>query len=197
MLSTTLRQLEYACAIARHGGLTAAAESLHVSQPALSVALAQVERQLGQALFLRRAGGPMVPTAFGRGWLEAAALQLEGIARLMSDAPRTVPLRLAIFEDLAPLLLAPLLAAMAVPLTSRIMGFGELTDALIQGQADLAVTWDLGLPPGIQRTVLARLPPQAVLSVDHPLAGRGSLTLADLAEQPLVLTDQGLSIGHM
>ena len=52
MLSTTLRQLDYACAIARHGGLTAAAEALHVSQPALSVALAQIERQLGQQLFL-------------------------------------------------------------------------------------------------------------------------------------------------
>ena len=39
MLSLTLRQIEYATATARHGGMTAAAAALHVSQPALSVAL--------------------------------------------------------------------------------------------------------------------------------------------------------------
>jgi DNA-binding transcriptional LysR family regulator len=197
MLSTTLRQLEYACAIARHGGLTAAALALHVSQPALSVALAQVERQLGQPLFLRRPGGPLVPTPFGRGWLAAAEAQLDAVAGLMSGAVRSAPLRLAMFEDLAPILLAPLLAETDLPLTPRVMGFEALTDALLQGQADIALTWDLGLPPAIGRLVLIRLPPQAVLAADHPLARRTSLTLSDLAAEPLVLTDQGLSIGHM
>ena len=197
MLSTTLRQLDYACAIARHGGLTAAAEALHVSQPALSVALAQVERQLGQPLFLRRPGGPMVPTPFGRGWLEAAAAQLDGFARLMTGAVRAAPLRLAVFEDLAPVVLAPLLAKTDLPLTARVMGFEALTEALLQGQADVALTWDLGLPPALHRHALARLPLQAVLAADNPLARRDSVTLADLADQPLVLTDQGLSIGHM
>ena len=57
MLSLTLRQIDYATAVARHGGITRAAEALHVSQPALSVALGQVEAAVGQPLFLRRAGG--------------------------------------------------------------------------------------------------------------------------------------------
>ncbi|MCX8510044.1 MAG: LysR family transcriptional regulator, partial [Rhodobacteraceae bacterium] len=58
MLSITLRQLEYAVAVGRAESVTLAAEALHVSQPALSVALAQLEAQLGQPLFLRRPGGP-------------------------------------------------------------------------------------------------------------------------------------------
>ena len=111
MLSVSLRQLEYTCAIARHGGLTAAASALNVSQPALSVALGLVERHLGQPLFLRRPGGPMVPTPFGRSWLQAADLQIDGFERLLSGFLRPSPLKLAVFEDIAPLILAPLLAA--------------------------------------------------------------------------------------
>ena len=198
MLSTTLRQLEYVCAIQRHGGLTAAAAALHVSQPALSVALGQVEARLGKRLFLRRAGGPMVATAFGRGWLEAAEAQLDGVARLFQGTMRVAPLRIALFEDLAPMVLAPLLASGPEPaVAAQVLGFGALTQALRTGQADLALTWDLGLPPDLRRIELASLPPQAVLAAGHPLAGRDCLRLCDLDEQPLVLTDQGQSIEHM
>lgn len=49
MLSVTLRQLEYAVAVARHESVTLAAGALHVSQPTLSVALAQLEGASGQA----------------------------------------------------------------------------------------------------------------------------------------------------
>ncbi len=197
MLSVTLRQLDYACAIARQGGLTAASEALHVSQPALSVALGQIEAQLGQALFLRRPGGPMVPTAFGRAWLAEAERQLAGIAQLMAGRIAAAPLRLAVFEDLAPLVLGPLLARAEVAIAPMILGFEALLRALAEGQADAGLTWDLGLAPQMARREICRLPPRALLAADHRLAGRQSLTLADLAEEPLVLTDQGLSIAHM
>lgn len=197
MLSVTLRQLDYACAIARAGGLTAAAEVLHVSQPALSVALAQIEAQLGRRLFQRRAGGPMVPTPFGRAWLAEAERHLAGLARLMSGQMNPAPLRLAIFEELAPLILAPLLASTDLEITPRIMGFEALTRSLHAGEVDLALTWDLGLPPQTGREVLCRLPPLALMPSDHPLASRTWLCLADLAQEPLALTDQGLSIAHL
>jgi DNA-binding transcriptional LysR family regulator len=202
MLSLTLRQIEYAAAVARHGGVSAAASHLNISQPALSVALAQLETQLGRPLFLRRPGGRMAPTAFGRGWLDAAEVQLAGIARLADpEALASVEIRLAVFEDLAATCLAPLLARVAreeaLRISPRIMGFEALSRALRQGEADLALTWDLGLERDIARQSLLRVPPHAVLCPDHPLAARPSLSLADLAGEPLVLADQGLSIGHM
>ena len=82
MLSITLRQLEYATAVARTESVSLAAEVLHVSQPALSVALSQLEAHLGQPLFLRRPGGPMRPTSFGRGFLESAERILADLTRL-------------------------------------------------------------------------------------------------------------------
>lgn len=199
MLSLTLRQLEYALAVHRAGGLTAAAQSLHVSQPALSVALAQLEGQLGQPLFLRRPGGPLRATGFGVAWLAEAEAHLAGLTALMRG-PRQAPLRLAVFEDLAPALLAPLLAEAAlsrVEVQARPMGFAALAEALQVGSVDAAVSWGLGLPPGLARTELARIVPQAVLAADHPLAQRMNLKLGDLDGQPLVLTDQDLSVAHL
>ena len=200
MLSLTLRQIEYACGVAAHGGMSAAAGALHVSQPALSVALAQLEAHLGQPLFLRRPGGRLMPTSFGQRWLTEAEEALQRLTRLADPARLSgQTLRLAVFEDLAASCLGPLLARTAdsIDLRPSLMGFEELAQALTQGRADLALTWDLGLESGIARQIIARIPPHAVLAAPHPLASCPTLSLQDLVDHPLILTDQGLSISHM
>lgn len=200
MLSVTLRQLEYAVAVAQAGGMTAAAEALNVSQPALSVALRELETQLGKSLFLRRAGGPMTPTAFGRDFLDAAEQQLAAMARLMAgDAAPATPVRLAVFEDLAPVMLGALLTALPddLPVAPQIAGFEAITDGLRRGQIDLALTYDLGLPTAVTKEEIARVKPHAVMNPQHRLALRAGVSLAELADVPLILADQGLSVGHI
>lgn len=202
MLSLTLRQLEYATAVARHGGMTAAAQALHVSQPALSVALAQLEALLQRPLFLRRAGGRLTPTAFGRGWLDLAEAQLTALTRLTDPNAAAEDIRLAVFEDLAASCLAPILTYTAklaphLKITPQVMDFETLSDALHKGKTDLALTWDLGLQSDIARQTLAQIAPHAILSPDHPLTQHPNLSLRQLAQEPLILTNQGLSLGHM
>ncbi|MDO9525191.1 MAG: LysR family transcriptional regulator [Gemmobacter sp.] len=203
MLSITLRQLEYALAVARHGGVTAAADALHVSQPALSVALAQLEQHLGRSVFLRRRGGGMVPTSYGRGFLDQAETHITGLARLLSDqAGPAAPVRLICFEDLAPVLLAPLLVRLAtdcpeIPVTPEVAGFEPLAESIRRGRADLAISWDLGLDAGFVRHELTRVAPHAVLALGHPLTAQATVSLAQLAGQSLILADQGPSLGHI
>jgi DNA-binding transcriptional LysR family regulator len=203
MLSITIRQLEYAVAVARAGGVTLAAERLNTSQPALSVALSTLEAQIGKPLFLRRPGGPIAVTSFGRGFLDEAERILSRLSRLTSDTPASAaPVALGCFEDLAPMILAPLIARSgaarpAIAIAPRICGFEELAADLAQGRIELAVSYDLGFDKSVVRQEIARLRPHALLAAGHPLAARPSLSLADLAGEPLVLTDQGLSIGHM
>ena len=48
MIRVTLRQLEYFVAAARHGGAARAAESLNVSQPSISKAIADLEALWGE-----------------------------------------------------------------------------------------------------------------------------------------------------
>jgi DNA-binding transcriptional LysR family regulator len=59
------RQLEVFRAIMRNGSMTAAAEALHVSQPAVSKILRHFESQLGYTLF-ERLGGRLLPTMEAR-----------------------------------------------------------------------------------------------------------------------------------
>jgi DNA-binding transcriptional LysR family regulator len=178
---------------------------LNVSQPALSVALSQLEAQLGKLLFLRRAGGPIVPTSFGRQFLAEAQSLLEQTRQLVEGEVTALrgPVTLGIFEDLAPLLLAPILAALRsahpeIEISLFVGGFEALSAALHStGRADLAVTYDLGLDRGLVRQELVRLPLQAVVHAGHAFAIRGSATVADVAAEPIVLTNQGLSRSHM
>ena len=57
MFGMDIWPLKYFLAVARVGNLTRAAETLHLSQPALSMRLAELERELGHPLFVRGARG--------------------------------------------------------------------------------------------------------------------------------------------
>lgn len=206
MLYLTLRQLEYVTAIARAGSLSAAAAQLNVSQPSLSVALSQVEARLGQRLFIRRRGTPVTPTAFAESYLAEAEALLARARRL--EDPEAVrralagTLALGVFEDLAPMYLAPLLhllrdALPGVDLRWQVAGFETLARSMAEGRLDLALTYDLGLDAGFARAPLAQVVPHAFVAATDPFAARRSLHLADLAERALILFDEGLSIRHM
>jgi DNA-binding transcriptional LysR family regulator len=205
MLYLTLRHYEYICAVAQHGSLSAAAEALHVSQPALSTALARIEDHLGQVLFVRRRGAPLSLTPLGRDFAKAAqtlvnqAILLEAPG---SSSPAPQSLVIGCFADLAPFVLAPALRGLrqALPeltVTTRSLNFGSLTNGLLQGEIDLAVTYDLGLDAAFDRQIIDSRAPLALLPPDHPLARHRNLTLAQLAKEPLVLSQEGLSIQHM
>ncbi len=116
------------------------------AKSALSVALTRIEHFPGQPLFLRRPGGPMTLTQFGRGWLDAAQAQRGAASRRLSGHGRHAPPAARGVRGSRPPILAPLLAT-GRPITSRISGFDPLNAARTQGRADVAITSDLGLPP--------------------------------------------------
>ena len=66
------RELTYVLAIAKHGNITKAAESLYVGQPTLSKFLMSMEDELGLKLF-RRVGNRYFPTHAGERYMEKAS----------------------------------------------------------------------------------------------------------------------------
>lgn len=82
--SLNLRHLRAIQAIAARGSMSAAADAVSLSQPALTQGIAKLERQLGVALFERRADG-MIPTRAGTIFAERAAA---AIAHLAAASPR-------------------------------------------------------------------------------------------------------------
>ncbi|GAA2685812.1 LysR family transcriptional regulator [Streptomyces lunalinharesii] len=81
----SLRQFEYALAVAEQGSVTAAAELLHVAQPSVSQQIRGLERDLGVELFARTPTG-LVPTVVGRAFLREAEAAVSAARRARATA---------------------------------------------------------------------------------------------------------------
>jgi DNA-binding transcriptional LysR family regulator len=81
----SLRQFEYALAVAEEGSVTAAAELLHVAQPSVSQQIRSLERELGVTLFDRTPTG-LVPTVVGRAFLREAEVAVSAARRARATA---------------------------------------------------------------------------------------------------------------
>ncbi|WP_323782028.1 hydrogen peroxide-inducible genes activator [Thalassovita sp.] len=114
-MNVTLKQLEYFVALTRHRNFGRAAASVHISQPALSVQIRELEAQLGQPLVERKIRDVAL-TPFGRTILEHAERVL-GEMRALREAARwhdglSGQLRLGIIPTVAPYILPAALAAL-------------------------------------------------------------------------------------
>jgi DNA-binding transcriptional LysR family regulator len=81
----SLRQFEYALAVAEQGSVTAAAELLRVAQPSVSQQIRGLERELGVELFTRTPTG-LVPTEVGRAFLREAEVAVSASRRARATA---------------------------------------------------------------------------------------------------------------
>ena len=187
MAQPSLRQLQYAVALADAGHFGRAAQHSHVTQPALSQQVRQLEELCGAPLF-DRLGKTVRLTPFGREFVDRARLILDETDRLMrfvesqSGRPNR-PLRFGLIPTVAPYLLPEIFPALREDLPEVAFSVSEnRTDALLQGLDE--GTLDLAL--------IASQPPSGGprLAVD-PLF-RDSFVLAtgpaDPAPEPVALT---------
>ncbi|WP_037468868.1 LysR family transcriptional regulator [Sinorhizobium fredii] len=198
------RQLEIFRAIMRDGSITAAANSLGISQPAVSKLLHHMESQLGYALF-DRIGGRLVPTMEAnllfadadRVFREMEALkslardigaQKIGLLRLGASLPVTysvLPKALSAFRERQP----------EVKVHLHALPKREIAEALLLGDIDLAVTLSLIQAPTVRSEVLCEVPIVAVMRTDEPLAERAEITPADLDGKTLISYGAHAEIG--
>jgi DNA-binding transcriptional LysR family regulator len=199
MLKFTLRQLEHAQAIAAHGSVAKAAESLGIAQPSLSASLQKLEQHLGLQLFIRQHAQGVVPSPQGMKFLQdaknlvAQAVDFERSAASSAEAVEG-ELRLGSFHTLAPAYAPRLIKSFqqAHPKARITLQEGaqeQLIDGLRGGRFDHALLYKLEQPPGVHLTELLTLEPRALLPADHRLARRKRISLLDLADEPFILLD--------
>ncbi|RUW25843.1 LysR family transcriptional regulator [Mesorhizobium sp. M4B.F.Ca.ET.215.01.1.1] len=202
----TLAQLRYVVAVARYGSVTMAAQALNVSQPSISVAIDHVEDAFGQKLFVRQRGSGVALTSFGRKAVAKARQVLAEADELAALGSREAEvggeLVLGCFEDLAAYFAPALMRAFAercpaVTVVIRDETFETLGRRLADSAVDLGLTYDLGLPAHFARILLHELRPHALLPAGHALADQRTVSLAELAAHPLIMTDQPHSWQHM
>ncbi|MYW89778.1 LysR family transcriptional regulator [Amycolatopsis rubida] len=198
-MSPSLRQLEYLVAVADTGGLTAAADSCHVSQSAVSLAIASLERTLGVQLVLRGPGRATALTDAGRQVAGEARAVLTSVAELGATArdygqDLAGRLNFGCYTPLAPLHVPAALATFRTQHPEVDVSFVEgtlpdLQHLVLEGRCDLAVLYRQDLVPGIAADQLYDQPPSVLLPLAHPLARRKTVSLRALADEPFVLLD--------
>ncbi|WP_429499522.1 LysR family transcriptional regulator [Robbsia andropogonis] len=198
-LRYSLRQLRYFVVTAETLSFTAAARRLHISQPSISTALADLETSFGVQLFIRHHASGLSLTQAGRDLLGHArnllkiAEELQATATEM-DGGMTGVIALGCLSSIAPPLLPGLIAHFAAGHAGisfrTIEGHqDDLLRGLQDGSLDLALTYSLDLTEDTEFTPLLSLPPYALLPKNHRLARARQVALADLLEEPYVMLD--------
>ncbi|MGL4278934.1 MAG: LysR substrate-binding domain-containing protein [Albidovulum sp.] len=205
-LRITLRQLEYFVAVGECGSIALAAEKVNVSSPSISAAIAQLEAEFGLQLFIRRHAQGLSLTQGGARFIESARRVLteaRGLNDLANDITGKVrgPLNVGCLVTFAQIVLPRLRRSFLdawpeVEFRQFERDQAELFDGLRSARIDVAMAYDLEVPPDLTFLPLIDLPPYAVLSENHALARRESLTVADLAEEPMVLLDLPMSADY-
>ena len=191
----TLDQLRYFCAVCQYDSVTLAAQALNVSQPSVSAAIRNLEEEFGVLLFDRQrkrlrltpAGSQLL--ALSRPLLADA----DELKQAMQSVKERQLLRLGVPPMIGSLILQKLYSEF-VPRHPRVHlqiledGSGGLRRLLAEGKISMAfLPHTSGLDSGLNFVELAQLQNVCCVSRDHPLAGKEKISLAQLADEPLVL----------
>ena len=204
--SYSLHQLHVFVAVAEYGAISEAARALHLSPSAVSATLTDLEATFGVQLGVRRRAHGVALTRSGTALLERARELLRHAAELEAEAvgtgaELTGPLAVGCYPTLGPTLLTALLGAFEARHPEVSVSFAEDTQDRLQrrltaGELDLLVVYDLDLSPALVRTAIAHRSPFALVAAEHPIAARGEIELAELADEPMVLLDAPPSSAH-
>lgn len=206
MARFTLRQLELFAALPDHATLSTAAAALHISESALSHAITELERAVGEQLCLRRKARGMQLTPAGRYFAERARAVVadadELASALASQRGELVgPVSVGCFTGFASTVLPPVLDGFArahprVEIAITVGTDDELLPPVTAGRLDVAIVYDMFVPDGLAKRPIYRTEILAVLPPEHRLAAEESIDLADLADEPLIMLDAAPSATH-
>ncbi|MHB1233351.1 MAG: LysR family transcriptional regulator [Burkholderiales bacterium] len=199
MLHFTFRQLSVFEAVARHLSYSRAAEELHLTQPAVSMQIKQLEEnagtplfeQLGKKIYLTEAGRELshYSRVIAQQLAEAESVlgELKGLQRgklkisVASTANYFVPQLLAIFSQRFPTV------TVSLDVTNR----QALLAQLVNNEMDMAI---MGQPPEGMHLVAESFmenPLVVIAPVNHPLAAAKKIPLARLQSETFLVREQG------
>jgi DNA-binding transcriptional LysR family regulator len=197
-----LRHLRYFVAVAEELNFSRAATRLHMAQPPLSVAIRQLEQELGTELFVRSTREVSLT--------DAGRVLLEGARRTLAEADRAVTaarragegelgqLKLAFswsarFETLPTLGQAFARQHPDVELLTQEMWNAEMASALRAGTLDAAISLCPELAADLNDEEIRTERPIAILAATHALADEETISIESLADAEFLLFPRELA----
>lgn len=196
----TLRQIEYAIAVAQERHFGRAAELAQVSQPGLSGQVAELERRLGVSLF-ERSSRSVTPTPVGALLIErfrAVLREIDDLSGIAAQHEGTIrgTLIIGAIPTMAPYLLPPIVATIKKRFPDVHLRFEELRTAQLVAMLEagsinvglLGVPFNTG---GLHVEVLAKDPFHLALPFGHRLTGSTPVSFSALNELDVLLLEPG------
>ncbi|MEN5302656.1 transcriptional regulator CynR [Pseudomonas sp. TWI628] len=190
------RHIQYFLAVAEHLSFTKAAAALHVSQPALSQQVRQLEESLGAQLF-DRSGRTTRLTDAGAVYLlyaRRAYQELQEAKRAIHDVSDLSrgSLRVAVTPTFTTYLVGPLIEAFhsrhpKITINLREISQERIEELLLAGELDVGIAFDEIHVPEIEAIPLLNETLALVVSRRHRLAEERSITSQGLSAESLVL----------
>ncbi|NIK69932.1 MULTISPECIES: LysR family transcriptional regulator [unclassified Paenibacillus] len=190
-----LTQLEYFLKVARMEHLTRAAESLSITQPALSHSILKLETELGVPLFERK-GRNLKINRYGMMFSKHVEKILQQVERGKKEIeehsnPESGVIHLAYLNilgvDLIPKLIREYqLANPAITFELSQGDKGTILNQVEEGHSDLMITSEKPVNETYEWVPLLSLPLYLVVSEEHRLANEASVQLGEIAGEPFV-----------
>ena len=197
MIKITLRQLEILQAVARCGSFSRASETLHLTQPAVSMQIKQLEHLLDMPLF-EHSGKKIRLTEAGNETLRSAHYVFRELANLEQSLASLKGLKGGVLTvsavSTASVLAARLMALFRsqnpeVRVSLNVINRETLLKHLSENISDLAL---MGTPPEgyhLQSQPFMENPLVIIAAANHALARKRRIPLARLLEEPLVVRE--------
>ncbi|MDT0306502.1 LysR family transcriptional regulator [Streptomyces sp. DSM 44917] len=192
-MDVELRELRYFVAVAEELNFSRAAERIGMAQPPLSRAISKLEHRLGVRLLdrdtrrvsLTPAGETLLGAA--NGLLESMAAAVRDTRRAAQPAPAfTVTAKPGVANGLLRRIVNAFAALPGSPPVDILVSpYRRQAELVRDGRADLALLNSPFDARGLETELLLSEERVAALSAEHPLAGRASLSRADLAGEPI------------
>jgi DNA-binding transcriptional LysR family regulator len=197
------KQLRAFCQVARLGSVTRAAEALFLSQPAVTLQLKALEKEMGADLF-ERLGRRLSLSVEGQTLYELARPLVEGIEGLDGEFRARLRgmdagvLEIAAGSSTILYLLPPLVQAFREQHPEVQLKLHNVTgrDGLAQVRSDavdLAVGSMLDVPNDIDYAPVYSIDPMLIAPLGHPLAQKENIRLEDLSPYGLILPPRRLT----
>lgn len=190
-----IQQMQYYAEVCHYQNVTRAAESLHMSQSTLSLAIKNIEEDTGLNLF-RHVGRNIQLTEDGHALLAEVEAMLKQVKRFDANvreiAHRHNRLQIALPSQIATVILPLLLSEFQqrhpeIELEITEPAGGEALDMVEREEVDLAFVHDADDRHTLSLRKLSDWPICFCVSQRHPLANRENVTLAEAVSIPLIL----------
>jgi DNA-binding transcriptional LysR family regulator len=195
--------LRYLDEVARCGSIRRAATRLNVASSAVNRQILVLERELGAPLF-ERMTRKLRLTAAGELLIDHVRSTLKEYDRvsLRLEALKGVQRGKVTFATTLGLAMGPLRNTVSeflkrhpgVQIEVRALVADAIPNAVISGEADLALSYNLASDPNLRKQLSIAVPIVAIVAPHHPLAARGRVHIAEVANYPMVLPLAGMTV---